>query len=85
MKQKAQNHEAARAFHRELGLQLFLCRCEKKLSLSQVARRTGCTVNELEMLEAGWGSRKRLWKILELFRIYKKKVCIEVKDLDAEG
>lgn len=41
MKQKAQYHEAARAFHRELGLQLFLCRCEKKLSLSQVAWSKG--------------------------------------------
>ncbi len=85
MKQTAENHEAARAFHRELGHQLFLCRCERKLSLSQVARRTGCTVDELKLLETGWGSRKRLWKILELFKIYKKQVYIEVKDLPVEG
>lgn len=81
MKQTAKNHEAARAFHRELGYQLFLCRSQRKLSLSQVARETGCTIGELEMLESGSGSRKRLWKILELFKLYKKQPYIAIKDL----
>lgn len=80
MKQTKEYHEKVKAFQREIGHQLYLCRMQQKLDLTHVAKITDSKICELEMLESGQGSRKRLWKILKLFNLYGKELCVTVKE-----
>lgn len=80
MENTNENKQEVRDFSKQLGQLLYQSRIERRLELSQVAKRLNADLRFFERLEAGRCSLSQFWQVMKLFHLYDKKLRIVIKD-----